>query len=68
MGAHHRIKPISHHVQFEIEYDEWQRNRDKYIGIRPRPENYSWYLTIDGKNIGSRKTLAEIVKLKSGDV
>jgi len=64
MTAQQRLKPASRFVEFEQDYDEWQRNRDKYKQIRPKPENCSWYYTLNGKHIGARKRLADIYQFK----
>jgi hypothetical protein len=64
MAAQQRLKTSNIYEDFEKDYEEWQRNRDKYKQIRPKPENCSWYYTVKDKHIGARKRLADIYQFK----
>ncbi len=49
---------------FEDDHDELQKNREKYSGITPRPENYTFFYRWKGRQIKSCQRLADIYEFK----
>jgi len=49
---------------FEDDHDEWQKNREKFSGITPRPENYTFFYRWKGRQIKSCQRLADIYEFK----
>ena len=49
---------------FEEDIADFQKDREKYSGITPRPENYTFFYRWKGRQIKSCQRLADIYEFK----